>query len=360
MTEQEKQPVIQSNPLVNAHYKLDLVEQKVLRYIISMIKPNDEKLEKKYYRIELKDLKEYLDWHERSGEIFDYIKKVADKLKSTTIKVIKPTTTIVTSWIASYEYPKNKGWIEFEISSKLESELLKLKDQFTKYYLKNISKLKSQYSVRLYEILRQYLSVGKREIEIEDLKAMLGIEKDEYEKFNHLKTRVIEKSIKEITSKTDLDFKVKYIKEARKVVAVLFYDIQQKTHIPASIMSLIPKKYRENKQLLDIVRRYIELMGEDYVIEKLNYTNSKNPERYVDYLYRCLEENWGAGFVPGQEPIPGILESIEDGTVFEISGERYRFEAGFVKIKDRVIPEGYLRKMLAEGKARIVQEPPED
>ncbi len=354
MTEQEKQPVIQSNPLVNAHYKLDLVEQKVLRYIISMIKPEDEKLEKRYYRIELKDIREYLDWHERSGEIFDYIKKVADKLKSTTIKVIKPTTTIVTSWIASYEYPKSKGWIEFEISSKLESELLKLKDQFTKYYLKNISKLKSQYSVRLYELLRQYLSVGKREIEIEALKSMLGIEKNEYEKFNHLKTRVIEKSIKEVTQKTDLDFKVKYIKEARKVVAMLFYDIQHKIHISASIMSLIPKKYRENKQVLDIVRRYIELMGDDYVIEKLNYTNSRSPESYADYLYKCLEQNWGAGFVPGQQPLPGIFEALEEGTTIEIDGQKYVFKGGVVKTEKGVIPQGMIQKMVAEGKAKIV------
>ncbi|MEM1874991.1 MAG: replication initiation protein [Candidatus Hadarchaeales archaeon] len=359
MTEQEKQPVVQSNDLVSAHYKLDLVAQKLLRFLISMIKPSDSGFEKNYYRVEISNLLDYLGW-EKTGKIYREIREVARSLMTRPIKIIKPGETIETTWIASFRYPKNMGWIEFEFSSRLESELLKLKDQFTKYYLKNISKLKSQYSIRLYELLRQYLSVGKREIEIEDLKSMLGIEKDEYEKFNHLKTRVIEKSAKEITRKTDLDFKVKYIREARKVVAVLFYDIQQKTHIPASIMSLIPKKYRENKQLLDIVRRYIELMGEDYVIEKLNYTNSKNPERYVDYLYRCLEENWGAGFVPGQEPIPGILESIEDGTVFEISGERYRFEAGFVKIKDRVIPEGYLRKMLAEGKARIVQEPPED
>ncbi|MCW3994955.1 MAG: replication initiation protein [Candidatus Bathyarchaeota archaeon] len=355
MTEQEKQPVIQSNPLVNAHYKLDLVEQKVLRYIISMIKPDDEKLEKKYYRIELKDLKEYLDWHERSGEIFDYIKKVADKLKSTTIKVIKPTTTIVTSWIASYEYPKNKGWIEFEISSKLESELIKLKDQFTKYYLKNISKLKSQYSVRLYELLRQYLSVGKREIEIEDLRAMLGIEKDEYKLFADLKKRVIEKSIKEITSKTDLDFKVKYIKEARKVVAILFYDIQQKIHISPSIMSLVPKQYRENKQVLQIIRKYLELKTEDYIIEKLNYTNFRKPENWVDYFYKCLTENYGNGYsIPVQQSIPGVFESLEEGTTIEVDGQKYIFAGGVVKTEKGVIPQGMIQKMIAEGKAKIV------
>jgi len=353
MTEQEKQPVIQSNPLVNAQYKLDLIEQKVLRYIISMIRPDDEKLEKRYYRIEIKDLEEYLGW-EKGGEIFDYIKKVADKLKSTTIKVIKPTTTIVTSWIASYEYPKNKGWIEFEISSKLESELLKLKDQFTQYYLKNISKLKSQYSIRLYELMKQYLPLGKREIEIEDLKVMLGIGKDEYQKFNNLKRIIIEKAVKDIITKTDIEFKIKYIKEARKVVAILFYDIQQKTYIPPSIMSLIPEKYRENKQILSIVRKFIELMGEKYVNEKLNYTNSRNPQNWIDYFYKTCEQNWGEGYVPGQQPLTGVFEELEDGTTIEINGVRHIINGGSIITEKGAIPQGHLQKMLSEGKAKIV------
>ncbi len=353
MTEQEKQPVIQSNPLVNAQYKLDLIEQKVLRYIISMIRPDDEKLEKRYYRIEIKDLEEYLGW-EKGGEIFNYIKKVADKLKSTTIKVIKPTTTIVTSWIASYEYPKNKGWIEFEISSKLESELLKLKDQFTQYYLKNISKLKSQYSIRLYELMKQYLPLGKREIEIEDLKVMLGIGKDEYQKFNNLKRIIIEKAVKDIITKTDIEFKIKYIKEARKVVAILFYDIQQKTYIPPSIMSLIPEKYRENKQILSIVRKFIELMGEKYVNEKLNYTNSRNPQNWIDYFYKTCEQNWGEGYVPGQQPLTGVFEELEDGTTIEINGVRHIINGGSIITEKGAIPQGHLQKMLSEGKAKIV------
>jgi len=354
MTEQEKQPVIQSNPLIQAQYKLDLVEQKVLRYIVSMIRPDDEKLEKKYYRVEIQDLKEYLGWHERSGELFDYIKKVADKLKSTTIKVIKPTTTIVTSWIASYEYPRNKGWIEFEISSKLESELLRLKDQFTKYYLKNISRLKSQYSIRLYELLRQYLNVGKREIELEDLKKMLGIGPDEYRLYGKLKQTILDKSYREICTKTDIDFKWKTIKESRKVVAILFYDIQQKTRIPPSVLNLIPRNYRDNKQVLDITRKYLELMGEEYVVEKLNYTNSKNPKSWIDYFYQACEQNWGEGFIPAQQSIPGVFEALEDGTTIEINRQRYTSYGGTIHTERGVIPPGLLQRMLTEGKARII------
>lgn len=354
MTEQEKQPVIQSNDLVNAHYKLDLVEQKLLRFLISMIRPADDKFEKNYYKVEISELLDYLGW-EKTGKIYKDIRESAKYLMTRPIKIIKPDETIETTWIASFRYPKNMGWIEFEFSSRLESELLKLKDQFTKYYLKNISKLKSQYSIRLYELLRQYLSIGKREIEIEALKVMLGIEKNEYKLFADLKKRVIEKSIKEITQKTDLDFKVKYIKEARKVVAILFYDIQQKIHISASIMSLIPKQYRENKQVLQIIRKYLELKSEDYIIEKLNYTNYRKPENWVDYFYKCLTEDYGNGYsIPVQQSIPGVFESLEEGTTIEINGQKYTFAGGVVKTEKGVIPQGMVQKMISEGKAKIV------
>jgi len=60
--EQGKQLVVQSNPLVEAQYRLDMVAQKVLRYIISMITPYDETLEKKFYRIQIKEFEEFLGW----------------------------------------------------------------------------------------------------------------------------------------------------------------------------------------------------------------------------------------------------------------------------------------------------------
>jgi plasmid replication initiation protein len=298
--EQKKYSVVQSNPLVNAQYKLDLIEQKVLRYIISMITPHDETLEKKFYRIQIKELEEFLGWVEEGGKIFNYIKRVADKLKITTIRVKKPGTTIVTSWIASYEYPENKGWIEFELSSKLESELLQLKKQFTQYYLKNISKLKSQYSIRIYELLKEYASIGKREESIESLRMMLGLQ-NEYKEYRDLKRRILEPAYKEINQKTDISFIWKPLKEARKVIGIIFYDIEQKTFISNWILSLIPKRYQDNRQVLNVIRKYLTLFGKDYVVEKLRYTNSRHPKKWIDYFFKVCEYNYGEGYTPNQD-----------------------------------------------------------
>ncbi len=353
MTEQEKQLVVQSNPLVEAQYRLDLVEQKVLRYIISMITPNDNTLEKKFYRIQIKEFEQFLGW-QKSGEIFEYIKKVADKLRMTTIKIFKPDVTIVTSWIASYKYPHNKGWIEFEFSSNLESELLRLKEQFTQYYLKNVAKLKSQYSIRLYELLRQYAGVGQRKESIANLRAMFGLEINEYKLYGHLKSRILEPSYKEIIQKTDIEFDWEPIKEARKVVGILFYNIKQKTFISNRILSLVPKKFRENRQVLNTIRKYIELCGEDYTVEKLNYTNSRNPKRWTDYFFKACENDYGAGYTPGQEPLPGVFEALDDGVKIEIGDQIYTVQGGMVSTGQGVIPQGPLVRGIKEGKYKIV------
>ncbi len=353
ITEQGKQLVVQSNPLVNAQYKLDLIEQKVLRYIISMIRPHDDTLEKNFYRVRIEELQEYLGWNPKSGELFQYIKRVADRLKATTIKIIKTHTTIVTSWIASYEYPKNLGWIEFEFSSKLETELLQLKEQFTQYYLKNVSKLKSRYSIRLYELLRQYLSAGERKESMANLRTMIGIEANEYKEFRDFKRRILEPSYKEIIQKTDIDFDWKPVKEARKVVGVLFYDIKQKTLIPDRVLELIPKKYRESRQILDAIRKKIELCGEDYVTEKLNYTNARNPKKWVSYFLLALDEDYGAGYTPpAAEDRPAA--ALNDGTKVLIRDQIYTVEEGVVMTEHGVIPRGPLAKGIREGKFKIV------
>jgi len=353
----QERPVIQSNPLINAHYKLDLIEQKVLRYIISLILPEDKKFSNKYYRIYMKELKNFLNWSENSGSIFNYIKNIADKLKLITVKIIKPDTTIITSWIASYEFSKNEGWIEFEFSSKLESELLKLKSQFTKYYLNNIKELKSQYSIRLYELLKQHIFIGRKKFYIDELRDKFLISDLEYKLFGDFNKRVLKKSIKEILEKTDLTFQTKYIKEKNKIVAILFYNISQKKHISKKIIELIPKNIKRNSQLLKIISTYLEQMGEEYIIEKINYTNSKNPQSWIDYFFCACQQNWGANLKQEQLMLPKY-EEIKDGTKIEIDGKIHTFNYGAIHTKDGVIPIGPLYKMITEGKAKIVTTPP--
>ena len=349
--------VVQSNPLVAAQYKLNEAEQKLLRVLVSMIKPDTPGLSKKYYKITIQDFARFLG-HKDESSLRSDMKRIARSLRETRVRVIKSDMTIETSWVAAFRYPKNKGYIEFEISSMLESELLRVKAEFTQYYLANIAKLTGSYTIRIYELIRQFLNTrqAKRVVDLNTLRGILGLQDGEYTHTGNFLRRVVKPAHKEINSKTDVSFDWKPIKESRKIVGIEFYDIQTKTQIPASVMSLIPKKFRENKQVLNMVRKYIELCGQDYVIEKLNYVASRAPAKWADYFYSVLENNYGEGFIPGQGELPGTTAAVDfvPGTVVEFAGQRYTFSGGGLSIGNAFMPEGEMRKKFEEGSLKII------
>ncbi len=352
VTEQEKQLVVQSNPLVEAQYKLDLLAQKIVRYLVSKVIPNDKTFKNRLYTLIVRDFCEVTD-RKYETKAFQDIKAAAEKLLSTKITIARGREITRTAWIASYKYHENEGWFEFSLSTHLERELLKIKDQFTQYYLGNVSKLKSQYSIRLYELLRQYVAVGYRRETIPALRAMLGIEEHEYSIFRDFKRWIIQRAQSEIRMKTDIDFEFKVEKLSRKPIAVIFYDIKQKTLIPDRVLELIPKKYRESRQILDAIRKYVLLCGEDYVTEKLNYTNARNPKKWVNYFLLALDEDYGAGYTPPaaeDRPAP----PLGDGTKVLIRDQIYTVEDGVVMTEHGVIPRGPLAKGIREGIFKIV------
>ena len=57
----EKNFVVQSNPLIEARYSLGETEQKLLRVLVSMIKPTDT-LEKHFYRLSIQDFAKFLNY----------------------------------------------------------------------------------------------------------------------------------------------------------------------------------------------------------------------------------------------------------------------------------------------------------
>ncbi len=53
--------------------------------------------------------------------------------------------------------------------------LLSLKSHFTAYDARNILKLPSTYSIRIYELLKQYERIGQRRFDLQELKEIIGV-----------------------------------------------------------------------------------------------------------------------------------------------------------------------------------------
>ena len=214
----EKQLVVKSNCLVEASYKLTIQEQRIILLMASMVKPEDEDFQ--IYRIKIKDFLDLVGIKDQGK--YPEIKKITRTLRSRELIIHKPGSELQIGWLSSAEYFDGKGYVELEFSPKLKPYLLKLKEFFTSYQLKNVIQLKSVYSIRIYELLKQYEKIGKRDMELDELRYILGIEDKKYPMYANLKQKILNPAQKELEEKTDLSFKFEELKEGRKVKAIRF------------------------------------------------------------------------------------------------------------------------------------------
>lgn len=224
-----KELIVKDNKLIEAKYSLSTLQQKVLLQAISRIEPSNTK---HIYKFSIMDFAEAVDL-KGSTTIYKQMATICDQLTDLRKFHIKKEDGGIAyiNWVASAEYIPKEAVVEVEFSQKLMPYLIELKEQFTTYYLANIMTLKSAYSIRIFELLKQYEKLGKRKIELENLRQLVGtteinqngeIMKEDYPLYGHFKSRVILPAQKELKQKTDIYFNFKEIKQGRKVVAIEF------------------------------------------------------------------------------------------------------------------------------------------
>jgi plasmid replication initiation protein len=211
--------VVKSNRLIEASYRLTTQEQRVILIMASMVKKDDEDFSG--YQIKIADFAEMVGVKGQST--YDEIKRITKKLLTRVIIIHEPTGDLQIGWLSSAKYYKKKGTVELHFDPKLKPYLLKIQEFFTKYKLKEVIRLKSSYSIRLYELLKQYEGIGSRSFTIHEFRKILGIEEDKYKLYGHLKNKVIMPAQKELNEQCDLSFNFKEIKKGRKVVKIDFF-----------------------------------------------------------------------------------------------------------------------------------------
>lgn len=224
---EKKYIVTKSNKLINSSYDLSLQEQKIILTLASMVQPTDTEF--KEYEFKIKDFMELLDVKTKSK--YTEIPKITKELMKKVFEIREGNDIIQMAFLSSAVYKTGQGIIKLEFSPKLKPYLLQLKELYTSYKLDNILSLKSKYSIRFYEILKSNLFKKVVEIELEELKNMVGAKEKSYSVYQNFKNKVVNVAIKEINLKTDLyinpDFEE--IKTGRKVTSIKFNIKQNKT-----------------------------------------------------------------------------------------------------------------------------------
>ncbi|MBG9615448.1 replication initiation protein [Bacillus cereus] len=209
--------VSKSNVLIEASSRLNLIEQKILLCLASNIEPADRDF--KIYTFPIKQFHELLGLN--GATKYTELSGITKDLLSKVIEIRTKEGLMQLSWVSSVIYNKNKGTMDIRFDPLLKPFLLELSSQFTSYRLGNVMQLKSTYSIRIYELLKQYEDLKERVIYLDDLRYYLDA-LNIYPKYANFKQRVLNVSQQELKLKTDIFFEFEEIKLGRKVQKIKF------------------------------------------------------------------------------------------------------------------------------------------
>lgn len=310
--------VTQSNQLVEARYNLPLAEQRLILTMISRIQPDDEDF--KPYRISVGELADFLGVDKASA--YRECKKTTENLLKRVVNIEEADGLLQVGWVSSAKYIDGSGIVNLSFDPLLKPYLLKLKGNFTSSKLEMLLSFKSQYTMRMYNLLKQYERLKGRELELEKLRNMLGLRNDQYKLYADFKRTILEATKKELINKADLYFEYEEVKDGRRVSAIRFR-IFTKTYIKTTqekrlqiapleneilprlndLLLFVPEQHRSKKTIFSSLESYEKKYNFEYVKRNILYCNVKADKSYAGFLNNALKGDWGHDFILDHEEI---------------------------------------------------------
>lgn len=204
-------------------HKLSLQEQRCVLYAISQIKPTDE-----VFQEYVLDLNLFYRVAGLSGESYTELKSILKGLsdKSWWARIDNKGTESLVRWFSTLRTNKGKGTVTIKFHEDMMPYLLAVTSNpdnfYTHYTLQYILPMNSQYSPRLYELLKSYQKNNDEWFfDVDDLKKKLDSE--QYKDFYDFKRRVLEPAVEEINKYTDINIAWEAKKEGVKYTRINFY-----------------------------------------------------------------------------------------------------------------------------------------
>jgi plasmid replication initiation protein len=253
--------VRKSNNLIEAHYNFDIWEMRLFLVMLSNVRRDDTDFG--IYRIYYRDVAKTFGLNMKRGysEIRDaakslldkkfYVDSVVDGFQRQTIYHIIRKINVLKEGQDGKAGVENQEFIDVQIEDEMKPLLLQLQKSFTTYAFENIINL-GLYSIRIYELLKQYEAIGKRVLKFDEMKKMFELE-DKYTLFANFYAKVIAPSVKEINEHTDLLItEVEHIKEGRRTTALRFvFRVQKRLREPVPTIQQSLIEFPEKAEVLE-------------------------------------------------------------------------------------------------------------
>lgn len=215
--------IAKQNKLVReARYNLSTQQLKVLAFIFSKIKPDDTEL--KEYAISVEDYCKIAGIDYDNGGNYAFIKRTLRELADESFWWKDETTgdEILVRWLQDVRLRRSTGTVYVKLHERIQQYVIGLTGDITIYQLFAILALRSNYAIRIYELLKsyQYRESDSYIFDLDELKRLLMAE--HYTNFKDFRRSVLEVAEKEINRYTDLFVSWEGIRKGKKVIQVKF------------------------------------------------------------------------------------------------------------------------------------------
>ena len=263
--------VVKSNDLNELPIYKKSLELKLFAKIIALVRedPNQD-----IFTFQVKDfMKEFTG----STENYQYIKKAA---KNMMIAERVESRKIILEVIFRRIDIAESGTISFKIDPEFKPLVVNLSKNFTQYYLQNIAKLKSAFSIRIYEILKQWETIGNKKFSISAIRFLLKIDDKKYKLYGHFKSKVLLVAQKELEEKTDIKFDFEEIKTGRRITDIHFFI--KPNHQNKVVIKTKPTKKTQQEPIDKEIKE---------LFEELKISQDIQQEIIKNYEKKLLKEN---------------------------------------------------------------------
>jgi plasmid replication initiation protein len=209
----------QHNALTSARYDYTELQQDLMFFIISKLRPDN-----KYgYSLNIMELSKL------TGKKYNaaYLHKATADMGSRVLEVLTEKSYKQIWMFQQVEYHLGKGIIEFDLTKHILPYLFDLKDNFTSYELAAALRLTSKYAKRIYPLCSQWKDLGEtKKYDLQDFKKMLGLVddkgKEKMKQINELRAKVLDIAVKQINEHTELHVSYKLEKVGRSFKNIIF------------------------------------------------------------------------------------------------------------------------------------------
>jgi len=239
--------IVKDNALITASHKLGEIEQRLI--LLAILKAREycdsvEQLKGKELIIHANDYIQQFGVDKDAG--YKSLKKAVLGLFEAKwgYKFINNkgnAEVVYERFTQSAKYIENEATVKFMFADAIIPLLVELEKRFTTYEIEQVAQLSSSYAMRLYEFFMQHLDKktgkGWLDISLDDLRFRFGLLPTEYKRMCDFKRDVLELSLKQINTKTDLSATYTQRKQGRVIVGFRF-EFERKTNAK-------PKKTKE-------------------------------------------------------------------------------------------------------------------